>query len=267
MLNDHDQYDHVSTARASCGGQAGTSIRSILLEPPTAAQESGATPAAQQRLRCVCVHIPLEEGGVASVRVLPGAAAPIAVAPVAVAPGAAPAGAGASASASAGMGSAVDGGGAAVPGAAQPSQCGRHPQCTRGFRHPGWCSLPAHASPLPVAIPAYDEYSPDIWATALEMSLRAAAALQAVGLDDVEKRRVLLGDQPATFAEVKERRHAIWHGTPVELEREADGSLWLRAWTLSHRDRERLRDALAAVDPQLAWLAKSLFAAVRYQGP
>ena len=119
VLNDHDQYDHVSTARASCGGQAGTSIRSILLEPPTAAQESGATPAAQQRLRCVCVHIPLAEGGVASVRVLPGAAAPIAVAPVAVAPGAAGAGAGASASASAGMGSAVDGGGAAVPGAGQ----------------------------------------------------------------------------------------------------------------------------------------------------
>ena len=72
VLNDHDQYDHVST---SAFGQAGTSYHSILLEPPTTAQESGAAaPATQQSCsRHVCVRIPLGEGGVASVRVLPAA--------------------------------------------------------------------------------------------------------------------------------------------------------------------------------------------------
>ena len=77
ILPGHRQYSHVSTA-VGASGQAGTSYRSILLEPPTAAHESGAAPAAQQRSRSVCVHIPLGEGGVASVRVMPGAAAPIA---------------------------------------------------------------------------------------------------------------------------------------------------------------------------------------------
>ena len=54
------------------------------------------------------------------------------------------AGASASAGAGAGTGSVVDGAGAAVPGAAQPSQCERDAQCTRGFRHGGKggkCSL------------------------------------------------------------------------------------------------------------------------------
>ena len=57
--------------------------------------------------------------------------------------GGACAGAGASASAGAGTGS-VTGAGAAVPGAAQPPQCERDSQCTRGFRHGGKggkCSL------------------------------------------------------------------------------------------------------------------------------
>ena len=75
MLNDHDQYDHVSTALGG-QGQVGTSYHSILLEPPTAAHESGAAPAAQQRLRNLCVRIPRDKDAAATVRVLPGGAAP-----------------------------------------------------------------------------------------------------------------------------------------------------------------------------------------------